>query len=53
MASSKKPNLLELERQNSLDFLLKQAELYSHFVINGSKSKNGKRKAATTLIKPK
>lgn len=40
-------NKIDSKRQESLDYLLKQAEVYSHFVTNGSKSKNTKRKAKT------
>lgn len=38
-------------QQNRLDFLLKQAEIFAHFVTNGSKTKNkfGKRKATSIL----
>lgn len=44
-------NDVELRRENGLDYLLKQAELYSNSMKSGPKPKNGKRKATSTPIR--
>lgn len=49
---SSKINAIDSKRQANLDYLLKQAELYTHFVTNGSKLKNNKRKSITTSTNP-